>query len=137
GPGPNRSDRLPELVTEEQEGEVRARAQAERVIPPRAGVDVQKLVLAIPLVAFELDLDEPVVVDVRKEAACDLLQLREIDGLDERAGTAEIHRALSPSADQHRGDTPAFLEEPAVAELVAAGAGNQLLHHHLFGRDAG
>src|ERR1043166_6988869 len=124
---------MPELVAKEQVRKVRPSARAERVVAPGPRIHVEELVPAVALVELELDLHEPVVVHSREKVTCDFFELRQLDGLHEGAGAAEVQRALSQASHRHRRKALSVLEEPAVTELTTSVTGYQLLNHHFFG----
>src|SRR5262245_25855629 len=137
GSGPTALDRLPELVPEQQVGEVDARAGAERMVAPRAGVEVEQLVPAVPGVQLVLQLDQPVVADRFEQRGGQRLHLLDVDGLDVGAGPAELWRVLAKPAGRHAADRASILEERAVGVLLRSPARDELLYDQLVRRDHG
>ena len=100
------------------------------MVAPRASIDVQQLILSIAWVEFVFQLHQSVVVDGPQEALRQGLQERQLNGLYERAGPAELGRVLATPPDDHAADRPASLEEGAVGELLSPITWNQVLNHH-------
>lgn len=63
------ADRAAQLILVQQVREIHPGRSAEAVVAPGSRVDVEKLVGAVAGVVFELQLNQPVVVDVLQELA--------------------------------------------------------------------
>src|SRR5271168_1734846 len=76
-------------------GEIDARRGAERDPGPRPRIDVEQLGAAVAEVEFEFELGDAAIAQIGQEAERLRLDLAMLDGLDEGAGVAEIHRVLA------------------------------------------
>ena len=115
--------------------EVDAAVHAEAVPSPDPDVDVQQLVAAVTGVALELHLHEPGQLEPRDQRCRERLQLRDLDGLDERAAQAEVHGILPAPSGGHRDQDLAVAAERRHRELARPAAGDQLLDHQAVGAD--
>src|SRR5262249_42231651 len=84
----------------------------------------------------ELDLHEPVVIDRLQKTFGELLNLREVDGLDVRRSPSKLAGMLALAAREQRAVRTPVPKEGAIGELLRAAARNNLLDEHLLRRDA-
>lgn len=128
-------DRRAHLIAEQEVREIHSRGPAERVIPPRPGVDVEKLVPAVARIALVFKLDEPVIANGLEKPDRRRRQFANRDGLDVRARATEVRRVLAPPAHRHARDRLPPAEESAVRVLFPATSRNQFLDDDLAAPD--
>lgn len=113
--------------------EVDAGASSDPVPRPHAPVDVEQLVLPVPRIALELDLEQPSPVQGGDDGPPELLHARIVHRLHQRARVPEVTWVLAEPAGGQRRDDGAVAAERCERVLVLPGARDQLLHHHRFG----
>src|SRR5215470_10569574 len=129
------TDLRPQLIAEQQVGEIHARRPSQRVIPPGSHVDIKELKGAVAGIPLVFELGEAVIADRAQEPHRQLRELRPADGLHIGAGAAEVRRMLAAPADGHARQRPAIPAENTVSVLFVPAPGDHLLDDDLAFRD--
>src|SRR5258706_4338118 len=96
--------------------------------PPRSGIHIQELVQTVSWVALEFDLRKTVVVHRSEKLQRELEHFRTVHRFNERRGSAEFRRMLTPASGFHAREGFAVLEEHARGVLRLTAARNDLLN---------
>ena len=113
--------------------EVDSGASSDRVPRPHAPVDVEQLVLPVPGIVLELDLEQPGPVQGGDDGPPELRHAGIVHRLHQRARVPEVTRVLPQAAGGQRRDDGAVVAQRGERVLVLPGARDQLLDHHRFG----